>query len=104
MTTARMLFVRVAISCRSAQPHAQQIAQLKTLLLNGELAAAGNVATRWRMEKPLDFLRGNLTTEPGEFLTALVAALNDGDALPDLDRFPAWSNQPLVPLDGEPIL
>ena len=35
-----------------------------------------------------------------EFLTALVAALNDRAKLPDLDRFPEWRDQPSIPLDA----
>ena len=34
-----------------------------------------------------------------EFLTALVAAMNDRAKLSELEKFPKWRNQPPVPLD-----
>ena len=56
----------------------------------GGIATQG-VALGWLVAAPLVL---------AEFLTALVAALNDRAKLPDLDRFPEWRDQPPVPLDA----
>ena len=53
--------------------------------------ATQGVALGWLVAAPLVLT---------EFLTALVAALNDRANLPDLDRFSEWRDQPPVPLDA----
>ena len=46
-----------------------------------------------------EFLKPKLGEHHAEFLTALVAALNDRTKLSALAPFPEWRNQPHVPLD-----
>ena len=61
---------------------------------------AGDVAVPWDNAYFIEFLKPKLGEHPAEFLTALVAALNDRANLPDLERFPEWKNQSPVPLDA----
>ncbi len=48
----------------------------------------------------IEFLKPKLGKHHAEFLTALVAALNDRAKLPDLEHFSEWKNQPPGPLDA----
>jgi hypothetical protein len=47
----------------------------------------------------IEFLKPNLGDHNAEFLTALVAALNDRAKLTELDRFHAWREASPQPLD-----
>jgi len=75
------------------------LGQLKTLLTGPELPVAGDVAVPWDIAYFIGHLRPKLPPGSADFLTALVAALNDRAKLPDLGRFAEWKNQPPDPLD-----
>jgi hypothetical protein len=60
---------------------------------------AKDVAFPWDTAYVIEYLRPKLQPGCAEFLTALVAAINDRARLPDLDRFPEWCSQPPLPLD-----
>lgn len=75
------------------------LAQLKTLLTGLELRVTSDVAVPWDIAYFIEFLKPKLGGHPAEFLTALLAELNDPATLPDLDRFPKWREQPGVCLD-----
>ena len=64
---------------------------------------ASDVAVPWDIAYFIAHLNAQLGAHKdsnAEFLTALVAALNDRAKLPDLDRFPEWRDQSPVPLDA----
>ena len=61
---------------------------------------SSDVAVPWDIAYFIEFLKPKLGEYPAEFLTALVAALNDRAKLPNLDRFPEWRDQPSLPLDS----
>ena len=81
-------------------PNGPFLGQLKTLLTGPELPVASDVAVPWDIAYFIAHLNAQLGEHNAEFLTALVAALNDRAKLPDLDRFPEGRDQPPVPLDA----
>ena len=99
-TTPRLAFLRHLIALLESQPDTPFLGQLKTLLTGPELPVASDVAVPWDIAYFIGHLNAQLGAANAEFLTALVAALNDRAKLPDLDRFPAWRDQPPVPLDA----
>ncbi|MCX6879825.1 MAG: hypothetical protein NTW21_39375 [Verrucomicrobia bacterium] len=74
--------------------------QLKTLLTGPELPVASDVAVPWDIDYFIEFLKPKLGEHNAEFLTALVAAMNDRAQLSALDSFPEWREQPPVLLDA----
>ena len=60
---------------------------------------ASDVAVPWDIAYFIEFLKPKLGKRNAEFLTALVAALNDRTKLSTLDSFPEWRNQAPVQLD-----
>jgi hypothetical protein len=58
------------------------------------------MAVPWDIAYFIEFLKPKLGEHHAEFLTALVAALNDRTQLSALDPFPEWRDQPPVPLDA----
>jgi len=99
ITNARLAFVRLTIALLEHDASACYLGHLKALLTAGTLEARGNVATTWEIDSYLESVRTRLTTPDADFLTALAAALNDRSKVSDLDRYPAWADQPLVPLE-----
>ena len=71
----------------------------KTLLTGPELPVASDVAVPWDIAYFIEHLSAERRVRSAEFLTALVAALNDRTKLSALDQFAEWHNQPPVPLD-----
>ena len=76
------------------------LGQLKTLLTGPELPVASDVAVPWDVAYFIAHLNAQFGAPNAEFLTALVAALNDRAKLPGLDRFPEWRDQPPVARDA----
>ena len=127
-TTPRIAFLRQLIAQLESQPATPFLGQLKTLLTGPEtrrtgvapvsiqeksetagtdcptptpeLPVASGVAVPWDIAYFIEFLKPKLGEHPAEFLTALVAALNDHGKIPDLERFAAWRNQTPVLLDA----
>lgn len=61
---------------------------------------ASDVAVPWDIAYFIEHLRPKLPSGSADFLTALVAALNDPTKLAYLDRFPEWRDQTSIPLDA----
>jgi hypothetical protein len=99
-TTPRISFLRHLIALLESRPDTLFLGQFKTLLTGAELPVAGNVAVPWDIACFIEFLKPKLGGHRAEFLTALVAALNDGTKISALDSFPEWRNQPSLPLDA----
>ena len=98
-TTPRLAFLRHLIALLESQPDTPFLGQLKTLLTGPELPVASDVAVPWDIAYFIAHLNAQLGEHNAEFLTALVAALNDRAKLPDLDRFPEGRDQPSGPID-----
>ena len=98
-TTPRIAFLRHLIALLESRPDTPFLGQLKTLLTGPELLVASDVAVPWDIAYFIEFLKPKLGEHPAEFLTALVAALNDRSTLSELDQFPEWKNQPVISLD-----
>ena len=97
-TTPRIAFLRHLIALLESQPDTPFLGQLKTLLTGPELPVASDVAVPWDIAYFIEFLKPKLGEHNAEFLTALVAALNDRTKLSALDSFPEWQQafpQPL---------
>jgi hypothetical protein len=75
------------------------IGRLKTLLQGPKLPMAPGVAYPWDVGYLLDYLSPRLPDGQHALLTALLAAINDPDLAPALDRFPAWRDAEAVPRD-----
>jgi len=84
----------------STTPRIAFLGQFKTLLTGPELPVASDVAVPWDIAYFIEFLKRKLGEHDAEFLTALVAALNDRGKITALDQFPEWRKQPVVPLDA----
>ena len=59
---------------------------------------ASDVAVPWDIAYFIEFLKPKHGEHNAEFLTALVAALNDRAKLSALGSFPEWRHQPLLSL------
>lgn len=99
-TTPRIALLRHVIALFESQPDTPFLGQLKTLLTGSKLSVASDVAVPWDIAYFIEFMKLKLGKHPAEFLTALVAALNDRSKITALDQFPEWRNQPSVPLDA----
>jgi hypothetical protein len=100
ITSARILFVRLATALLESEPAAHYVGQLKTLLTGGTTEAGGNVTTTWDIGSLLVSLRPRLSPPDADLLETLAAALNDRARVADLDRYPAWRDGSAVPLDA----
>jgi hypothetical protein len=75
------------------------LGQLKTLLAGPGLPVASDVAVPWDIAYFIEFLKPKLDEHNAEFLTALVAALNDRTKLSALDSFSEWRAKQPIPID-----
>ena len=66
----------------------QFLGQIKTLLTGPELPVASDVAVPWDITYFIAYLKPKLGEPNVEFLTALVAAMNDRAKLSELEKFP----------------
>ena len=98
-TTPRIAFLRHLIALLESQPDTPFLGQIKTILTGPDLPVSSDVAVPWDIAYFIEFLKPKLGEHNTEFLTALVAALNDRSHLLALDSFLEWCNQPPVPLD-----
>jgi tetratricopeptide (TPR) repeat protein len=98
-TTPRVVFLAHLLALLESQSNTPFLGQLKALLSGPELSVAQDVAVPWDNLYFTENLRPQLPPDSVDFLTALVAAMNDRAKLPDLDRFPEWRNQLLISLD-----
>ena len=98
-TTPRIAFLRHLITLLESQPNTPFLSQLKTLLAGPELPVASDMAVPWDIAYFIGHLNAQLGAPNAEFLTALVAALNDRANISKLETFPEWRNQPSIPLD-----
>ena len=98
-TTPRLAFLRHLIALLESQPDTPFLGQLKTLLTGPELPVASDVAVPWDIAYFIAHLNAQLGAPNAEFLTALVAAMNDSTEISELEKFPEWRNQPSIPLN-----
>jgi len=100
LTSTRLLFVRLAIALLESQTVEVFVGQLKNLLALESLPDHAEVVKVWDITCFIESLRPKIPPDAGNFLTALVSAMNDRTKLADLDRFPEWRTRPPVPLDA----
>ena len=100
LTSTRILFVRLAIALLELQPVEVFVGQVKNLLALESLPDHAEVVKVWDITCFIESLRPKIPPDAGNFLTALVSAMNDRTKLADLDRFPEWRTQPPIPLDA----
>ncbi len=70
------------------------VGKIKTALQNEE------AFKEWAMEPVLEQLKLKGAPLDFELLSTLISVLNNSAKLPTLDAFPAWRDQPLIPLDA----
>lgn len=97
--TQRIGFLAYIIALIESRPNTPFLGQLKGFLTGPELPIADGVAVPWDIAYILVHLGSRLPEGSAEFLTALIAALNDRANVPALDRFAEWRNQSPIPLD-----
>ena len=100
IVTPAVPFLALLSALGSRQDLADPLGRLKTLLLGPPLPRAGDVAHPWDVGYLLDFLCEALPADQREFLSALLAAINNPDEAVSLDRFPLWCDTPPVPSDA----
>ena len=99
-TTPRIAFQAHVIALLETRPRTLFLGQLKTLLTGPELPVSKDIAVPLDITYFFEYLRPQLHSGSTDFLTALVAAINDRANLPALDSFPEWRDQPPIPLDS----
>jgi len=100
LTSTRVLVLRLAIALLESQSAEVFVGQLKNLLVLESLPDHAEVAKLWDIACFVEPIRLKIPPDAGDFLAALVSAMNDRTKLADLNRFPEWSNQPPIPLDA----
>jgi hypothetical protein len=98
-TTPRIAFLRLIADLLDGGDGAGAIGRLKSLLLGPELPKASDVAHPWDVGYLLDYLAPRLPEAQHDFVTALLAAINDPTQAADLDRFPQWRDAKPIPRD-----
>jgi tetratricopeptide (TPR) repeat protein len=98
-TTPRIAFIGLLADLLDGGNGAGAIGRLKQLLLGPELPMAASVAYPWDVGYLLDYLAPRLADGDRAFLTALLAAINDPDLAPALNRFPIWRDTDAVARD-----
>jgi tetratricopeptide (TPR) repeat protein len=97
--TPRVAFFAYLLAVVEGRDAGQPLGRLKTLLTGPEFPIASGVRAGWRIDSVIDRLRPRLPSAEPEFLAAVAEAINDRANLTALDSFPAWHDQPPVPLD-----
>ncbi len=101
LTSGRVLFVRVALRLLLGERDvALYLGQLKTLLGHEPLECHGDISSTWEIPDVLAMLSRNLSPEITDFMSRLVAVLNEQTLLPTLDACDAWASAPAVPLEA----
>ena len=90
ITSARILFIRLAVAMMESSPEGEFIGKLKSLVGGGPLAVTGGVVVKWDIDYFIKFLQTRLTPGKSEFVTAVASALNEPGRVSDLNRFPEW--------------
>ena len=96
-TTPGIAFLSLLAELLDGGNGADEIRRLKTLLLGPKLPMAVGVAYPWDVGYLLDYLAPSLPEGHHAFLMALLAAINNPELAPALDRFPAWRDTEAVP-------
>jgi hypothetical protein len=99
IVTTAIAFLAAVAALLDGTAITDPIGRLKVLLLGPALEPAPGVAHPWDVGYMLENLREALPADSGEFLQALLAAINDPTEAPTLDRFPLWRDTPAVALD-----
>jgi hypothetical protein len=98
--TPRILILAYISARLESQPGDLFLGQVKTLLTGSELPIAPGIAVPWDLGYFIDLLRFRLPDGAAEFLTAILAALNDRANVPALEAFSDWRDQPPLSLDA----
>ncbi len=98
VTSARVLWVRLATGMLEGSPTDIFVGQLKTLFEFSELASPGDLSSTWDVEAVLAQLANRLPAPQLDMLGRASTALNDRDAVFDLEALPEWQSQPPVDL------
>jgi tetratricopeptide (TPR) repeat protein len=98
-TTPGIAFLALLADLLDGGNGADMTGRLKALLLGPKLPMAASVAHPWDVGYLLDYPAPRLPDGHHAFLAALVAAINDPDLAPALDRFPIWRDTEAVPRD-----
>ena len=99
LTSARIVWVRLAVALVERAEPRVFLGQLKSLLALPELPAHGDVATTWNCESIIASLRPGLGSKDAELLTRAVAALNSRPHRAALAALRKWRRAPRVALD-----
>ena len=98
-TPAHDSILAYALALLESRPVTTFLGQLKTLLTGPELPVTKDIVVPWDIAYFFDHLRPQFPASSADFLTALVAAMNDRVNLATLGEFPEWRDHPPIPLD-----
>ena len=90
ITSARILFVRLAVAMIESQPADPFLGPLKALLSGAPLGDFADVTSTWDIGCFVERLRPQLSEGGAELLAALAAGMNERGKLADVERFPGW--------------
>jgi tetratricopeptide (TPR) repeat protein len=99
LTSARILFVRLAVALLDLEPAESFVGQLKILLSRGLTPDFSGVSQTWDVAFFTEHLRPLVSPDSADLLTAIAQALNETSDLASLNRFPIWQAQPSLPVD-----
>jgi hypothetical protein len=98
-TTPGIAFLGLLADLLDGGNGAESIGRLKTLLLGPKLPVAAGVTYPWDVAYLLDYFAPRLPGGHHAFLVALLAAINEPDLAPALERFAMWRDAEAVPRD-----
>jgi tetratricopeptide (TPR) repeat protein len=114
-TSARILWVRLAVALLTGEPASQFVGQLKaTLPESPHLSIPANIDNFWNVQSVIEKLREQLPNQQSDLLALIVNRLNaffhfhansdagvggTGNGGIKMEDFALWKNQPAIPLD-----
>jgi hypothetical protein len=98
LTSARILFFSLGYALLCAQPAAEFVGRLKTILSWETIPDYADVVDKWNIDIFLEYLRGILPAESCDFMSELSAVLNQEAPVSSLDRFSIWRSAPVLAL------
>ena len=90
VTTGRLLFMQLVLSLLTKRESLESVRNLRNHVAQDKIEAQADIATEWKISKPLKHLEPKLSSEQFEFLQTLADVLNDTSQRSKLDRFDIW--------------
>lgn len=99
ITSARVVWTRLAAAMLAGEAQELLVRSMKTLLAGPQLSSI-DVAPHWHVAPVVEFVRPRLAAEDANLLLRLGEVLNDRRRLSLLDALPAWAEAAPVALES----